>query len=549
MLLQATPNAIAANRVALLIGNSNYQHETNLANPVNDAQLLANTFRYLSFDQVIVVTNANRIQLNTALVQFKRLSVGAEVAVIYYSGHGMMSSSRHNYVLPTDIPKIANNANLDLDLELENNAILADKMVEVLTGSKIKILILDACRDGPVAKLKSANKGLARMSQAETKGMLIAYATEEGKVAEDGAGKNSTYASSLAKYFAQKDLSILAALDNVAKDVEIATKMKQSPTRYGNLRVDAYLNFQKKVLVSTSSSVSNVINDQPETTILITNENLNEETDFWNSIKTSQNKSDYESYLNKYPFGSFVKLAESKLVALFSFESTSLMQTDLIWRNEANTLTKFDLTELEKKSENCEVKPTFLLVENSKLILNKNSNIKNYFKNLKCAVDNTQNPLLIHSLATFYLKGLGTEKNTKLAFELYTKASLLGNLNSINSLGDLYFSGTEAELNLGVAFNFYKYASDLGNPAGMNSLGNMYRDAINVNQNLNKSFELYRAAALLNYGPAMNNLGNYFRKGIVVDKNPTIAFYWINKAVQLEVPEAYVQLIDMYNER
>lgn len=243
--LTSAQNVQAATRVALLIGNANYQNETKLANPVNDAVLLAKTFKDLNFDHVIVVKNANRIQLNTALAQFKKLTKEADVAVIYYSGHGMMNSSKQNFVLPTDMPKLASNANADLDLELENNAISAEKIVDVLFGSKIKVLILDACREGPTAKFKSPNKGLSRMSQAETKGMLIAYATEEGKVAEDGAGKNSTYASSLAKYFAQKNLSILVALDNVAKDVEMATKSQQIPTRYGNLRVDAFLNVEQ----------------------------------------------------------------------------------------------------------------------------------------------------------------------------------------------------------------------------------------------------------------------------------------------------------------
>lgn len=252
--LTPTQKVLAATRVALLIGNANYQNETKLTNPVNDAVLLAKTFKDLSFDHVIVLKNANRIQLNTALAQFKKLTKDADVAVIYYSGHGIMSSNKQNFVLPTDMPKLANNANADLDLELENNAISAEKMVDVLFGSKIKVLILDACREGPTAKFKSPNKGLSRMSQAETKGMLIAYATEEGKVAEDGVGKNSTYAASLAKYFAQKNLSILVALDNVAKDVEMATKSHQIPTRYGNLRVDAFLNIEQAQAVMTPST-------------------------------------------------------------------------------------------------------------------------------------------------------------------------------------------------------------------------------------------------------------------------------------------------------
>lgn len=374
LFLQIAPSVIAANRVALLIGNSNYQHATSLANPVNDAQLLAKTFKDLNFDQVIVLKNANRVQLNTALAQFKRLTLGADVALVYYSGHGMMSSNRQNYVLPTDMPKVANNANADLDLELENNAVSADKMVDVLAGSKIKVLILDACRDGPVAKFKSASKGLARMNQAEGKGMLIAYATEEGKVAEDGVGKNSTYASSLAKYFAQKDLSILAALDNVAKDVETATQFKQSPTRYGNLRVDAYLNFEKitdTALSNPAPAQTQSPNIKPPRVSSNQNANINfqAQAEMWERIKNSQNKADYEAFLIQFPKGSFVELAQIKISEIVELEPGNLMKTDLLWRHESLAITDLEQSILEKKSDQCDAKATFLLVENPRIFI------------------------------------------------------------------------------------------------------------------------------------------------------------------------------------
>lgn len=587
--LLPTQQLHAQQRVALLIGNANYQNETILANPVNDAELLAKTFKDISFDQVIVLKNANRVQINTALAQFKKLTKDADVAVVYYSGHGMMSSNKQNFVLPTDMPKLANNANADLDLELENNAISADKMVDVLSGSKIKVLILDACRDGPTAKFKSANKGLARMSQAETKGMLIAYATEEGKVAEDGAGTNSTYAASLAKYFAQKDLSILAALDNVAKDVEIATQSKQSPTRYGNLRVDAFLNFEKIVVMLTPTIVpsptpvpvpvpvpvqifvpiqvptptptplplqSTIISPRanpnikppknPAVQLSNAQTNLFQETEFWNRIKSSQNKVDFESYLNTYPSGNFTELAQSKLKNLIDIEPANLMKTDLMWRNESMAINDFEQISLEKKSDMCDAKATFLLVENPHFASHKNPDISKLFKNIKCVVDNTNHPLLMHSLANFYLYGLGTEVNHQLAFEWYSKASALENLNSLNSLGDLYLSAVGVEEDILKAYNAYYKAAELGNPSGMNSLGNFYHKGFIVEKNHDKAYSLYKAAAMLNYGPAMYNLGTYYLKGLVIDKNNKEAFYWIHKSAQHGHSDAMVHLVQLY---
>lgn len=569
LLLQFTLPAQAANRVALLIGNSNYQHETSLANPVNDAQLLAKTFQDLNFDQVIVLKNANRVQLNTALAQFKRLTLGADVALIYYSGHGMMSSNRQNYVLPTDMPKVANNANADLDLELENNGVSADKMVDVLAGSKIKVLILDACRDGPAAKFKSASKGLARMNQAETKGMLIAYATEEGKVAEDGAGKNSTYATSLAKYFAQKDMSILVALDNVAKDVETATQLKQSPTRYGNLRVDAYLNFEKimatSVPVSTPSTslvtapapvaLSNPTpasrqnaNIKPPRVSSNQNANTNfqAQAEMWERIKNSQHKEDFETFIRQHPNSSFIKLAQIKIQELVDIEPANLMKTDLLWRHESLAITDLKQSILEKKSDQCDAKATFLLVENPRLAIPKNPNRERYFKNTKCVVENTQHPLLMHSLANFYLNGVVTNKDEKLAFEWFSKAIDLGNINSLNSLGDLYLSGIGVEEDVLKAYNAYYKAAEFGNPAGINSMANLYSKGFIVKKNLTKAFDMYKDAASLNYGPAMYNLGTYYLDGIGIEKNPKEAFYWMNKAAEINISDAMVELVEMY---
>ena len=531
--------ALAQNRIALLIGNSNYLNETKLTNPVNDAELLAKTFKDLKFDQVIVLKNASRVQLNTSLAQFKRLSKDADVALIYYSGHGMMNSAKQNYVLPTDMPKLSNNANLDLDIELDNNAVAADKMVDVLFGSKIKLLILDACRDGPTAKYKSASKGLARMNQADTKGMLIAYATEEGKVAEDGNGKNSTYAASLAKNFSKTDLSILVALDNVAQEVEVATNNKQSPTRAGNLRVDTFLVANTKPQFTQANLVAS-------TNTALHNPNNTNELKPNNTLNPISLATTLSSSLNLALATTSNHLTENISQDAIDLIPQNLMKTDALWRNESFYLKDIELEKLEKKSDLCHPKATFLLVNNNKLNEATNAKIENYFQNIKCVVEKTNHPLLMHTLAYFYLHGIGTNNDDKLAFDWFSRASELGNTNSMVELSNFYKDGRVVDVDTIKAYDLSKEAADLSSPIGMTQLAYFYAYGIVVPKDTRKAFDLTKAATLLHEAQAMYQLGLFYRKGIGTFRNEREAFSWIYKAAEMGSSDAMVELVEMY---
>ncbi|MES2298040.1 MAG: caspase family protein [Pseudomonadota bacterium] len=221
-----------ASRVALVIGVADYQHFQTLRNPVRDANLLQRVFKNdLQFDQVIKLENPDRASMAKAIALFAEQAQGADVAVIYFSGHGMQNSQRRNFLIPRDVK-------VDGDADLKANAIVADELVDAVSGATVKLVILDACRDSPTGR-KSASKGLARMS-GEGNGLLIAYATEEGRTAEDGAGLNSPYALALAENLRQTDKSILAQFDGVARAVRKAVPW-QNPQRYGNLEIDVFL--------------------------------------------------------------------------------------------------------------------------------------------------------------------------------------------------------------------------------------------------------------------------------------------------------------------
>jgi hypothetical protein len=228
--------AAAERRVALLIGNATYQHEKRLSNPVNDAELLGGVLKdTLKFDDVRIERNLNVHAMDKVVEDFAQRAKGADSVVFYYSGHGIKSPDRRSFLLPIDARTGTGDAPA-LDRQAVSAEAIRDKLKAA--GARVTLLILDACRDGPGGG-KSGNKGLARIG-GNSSGLLVAYATEEDQVAQDGKGRNSPYAEALAQALKRTDLPILEQLDWVADEVH-RKEPSQQPTRDGNLRAKAYL--------------------------------------------------------------------------------------------------------------------------------------------------------------------------------------------------------------------------------------------------------------------------------------------------------------------
>ena len=283
-----------AQRVALVIGNAAYQSEKPLANPVNDARLIAKTLKDdLQFDQVEKLENAGIEQIDRAVERFIERAQRADAAVFYFSGHGMQDDGKRNYLIPVD-------AKLQSSSDLKRKAYSADDLVQRLGSAspRVSLVVLDACRDNPFASgSKSASKGLARISDSNlSEGMLIAYATRDGDVAKD----DSPYARSLADNLKKRDQPILVTFDHVASSVKQATNGSQRPTRYGDLPATTYL----LPFISGGKPVQSEAERQAI------------EDEAWATAKQANTVDALESYLEQYPSGRYAKLAQVKLKAL-----------------------------------------------------------------------------------------------------------------------------------------------------------------------------------------------------------------------------------------
>lgn len=236
LLLMGQP-AFAAKRVALVVGNSAYQNVARLSNPANDAAAVAATFKDAGFDVVDLRRDLKITEMRRALRDFADQSRDADVAVIYYAGHGIEIEGT-NYLIPVD-------ATLERDTDAYDEAFSLDRVLVTIEPAKqLRLVILDACRDNPFAKImkrtiasRAIGHGLAKV-EPTSPNTLIAYAAKAGSTASDGDSKNSPFTTALVKYIVTPGLDVRKAFGFVRDDVLKNTSNKQEPYVYGSLGGD-----------------------------------------------------------------------------------------------------------------------------------------------------------------------------------------------------------------------------------------------------------------------------------------------------------------------
>ncbi|MGH1353208.1 MAG: tetratricopeptide repeat protein [Methyloligellaceae bacterium] len=224
-------------RLALVIGNSKYSHASSLKNPANDARAVADALKRLGFVQVIEKYNLDYNGLRTTLKDFGDAAVNSDWALIYYAGHGIQVGGT-NYVIPIDA-KLAHAAHV------EEEAISLDRVLsKVSEARRLRMVILDACRDNPFSKKMKTNgsrsrslgRGLANVEPE--RGTLVAFAARDGQVADDGDGKHSPYTRALLEHLEKNKLEVSLLFRKVRDTVLKRTGRRQEPYVYGSLPGD-----------------------------------------------------------------------------------------------------------------------------------------------------------------------------------------------------------------------------------------------------------------------------------------------------------------------
>jgi uncharacterized caspase-like protein len=228
--------ALADKRVALVMGNSAYQNVGRLGNPANDASAMAETLKNAGFD-VEARRDLKISEMRRALRDFSDKVRDADVAVVYYAGHGIEVEGI-NYLIPVD-------AVLERDIDIYDEAFSLDRfLVTIEPARQLRLVILDACRDNPFARTmnrtigsRAIGRGLAKV-EPTSPNTLIAFASKAGSTASDGDSKNSPFTAALVKHIARPGLDLRKAFGFVRDEVLKNTSNRQEPFVYGSLGGD-----------------------------------------------------------------------------------------------------------------------------------------------------------------------------------------------------------------------------------------------------------------------------------------------------------------------
>lgn len=226
--------AFAEKRVALVLGNSNYQNVAPLANPVNDSAKIASTLKDAGFDVVDSRRDLPAAETRRALRDFADRARDADIAVVYYAGHGIEVDGG-NYLIPVD-------ARLERDTDIYDEGLSLDRiLIAIEPAKKLRLVILDACRDNPFARTmkrtvasRAIGQGLAKV-EPTSPNVLIAYSAKAGSTAADGDGKNSPFTAALSHHLTKPGLDVRRAFGFVRDEVLKTTNNRQEPFVYGSL--------------------------------------------------------------------------------------------------------------------------------------------------------------------------------------------------------------------------------------------------------------------------------------------------------------------------
>ena len=311
VLAAVTAPAWAGQRVALVIGNAAYAHAPALATPLNDASDIGSALERLGF-AVTRVENADHAALLRSLRAFATAAEAAEAAVAFFAGHGVAVDGR-NFLLPTD-------ARLSSERDVEFEAVpLALVERAVARAGRVRVIVLDASRENPfVSSMREAEatrpvgRGLARLEPSA--GTLVVSSAKEGTVAVDGQGQNSLYSETLLRYLEEPGLEAGAMFGKVRETVLASTGGSQEPTVYGSLLSEsAYLGLPPSSAESKAATPEPASEGAPNR---LAAERLAAERLYWNSVKDSSDPAEIQTYLNRYPNGTYAALARVRVERL-----------------------------------------------------------------------------------------------------------------------------------------------------------------------------------------------------------------------------------------
>jgi hypothetical protein len=464
----------STSRVALVVGNGIYQHAAHLATPANDAQDIAGVLTRLSFD-VILRQNAGVDDLRLALQDFSGRSANADISIVYFAGYGV-GAGADGYLIPVD-------AELSTAASFQAQAMpIQMALAGVARAKLLGLVILDAMRNNPFASAFSPQTSRANDAPVDTgigtRNVLLFFAAEPGKTAEEGQGRNSPFAAALLKYLPAPDLEVNFLFRNVRDEVRTSTQQKQTPYMYGQLSGDkiyvnpvAQLNPTSPRVDLAAAQPCDRLASSPEDTA----RTRGVEGVKLDDIKTDDAVKACSDAVRQYPgvdrfhyqLGRSLYAAKNYPAALDSYKRAY----DL-----GNTRALYALGEMYESGTGVDKDP---------------ARARFYYE---IATQQKFAPAIVN-LAAQYERGDSTAVDLAKALSLYRQAADLGDAHAINKLGVFSEKGLGASANVKQARAYYVKAAATGYDEAMINLARCYANGIGGKQDVGEARRLLNKAA------------------------------------------------------
>ena len=470
LVVLATPTVVLADgRVALVVGNSTYAHIGRLPNPDNDARDMSAALRRLGFE-VTTELDADRVELTEALRAFTRRSAGADVSLVFYAGHGIEMDGV-NYLVPVD-------ARLERDVDVRFETVTVDDLLVSTTGASLRLLILDACRNNPLARSMQRTAAIRSVSGGSFADLnedllgdetLVAYAAAAGTTAADGRGRNSPYTAALLLHL-ETQLEIGLLFRRVRAQVLSTTNGAQRPHEYHSLVGEHYLT--RTLATGASVTVSTAVPAEPAPAADPPQPDLPE-----------------------------IDISELHLSALRQLAEAGAAEAQ---------------TELGER------------YEDGRGVVEDYAVAVSWFRR---AAEQGYAPGQA-ALGYMYDTGRGVVQHDEAAFRLYRSSAAQGNARGQHNLGVMYRDGRGVERNDREAVRWFRRSVDQGSLVGQSSLGGMYLAGRGVERNDREAVRWFRRSADQGdpYGQA--NLGWMYENGRSVQRDRVEAVRWYRRAAE-----------------
>ncbi|WP_042777579.1 caspase family protein [Sinorhizobium fredii] len=534
--------AAAENRLALVIGNSDYTMSRDLPAAARDAEDIGAALEGLGF-QVIGGRDLDREEMVSAVDEFAKRSLNADSVLFYYAGHGLQVDGV-NYLIPVD-------AELRAVQDLPGATVSLDSVMKTLSRSEaIRLIFLDACRNNPIPEEMMSGRGAGLASIENAAGFLVAYSTQPGNVALDGAGRNSPFAKALLSHIGKAGQDIASLMISVRRDVIAATGGFQVPWENSSLTRQFYFVPGDPDYMSPEALLFRLAGKERDRKIM-------------------------EAYLSRYPEGVYaadIRSMQQQKPA--PAEGEDVKSADLIWtiarsqrmkalvdiylerfptgahRSEAVAL-QAALSEEEGPDASpgvlCEALATHPRDATANVA---GVSLAELSRHADRAVEVCREAVRQFPEAPYYAallaRALAASGNMKEAIVQYRLAADRGDLRALVSLGLMMQVGDELPMDPAGAAKLYERAATGGSADGAINLAVMLAEGKLIEKNMKKAVRMLSSAAASGSAIANYNLGVLASRG--TPAVPGRAADYFRQATRLGDPRGFMSLAILLDE-